>query len=319
MAENPRVSVTIPLYNEEEGIPELHARISQVLEPLPGGPHELVLVNDGSVDGTAALLAELAERDPRVVVVSLSRNFGHQAAISAGLDHGSGDVVIVMDGDLQDDPGAIPDFLAAHAQGFDVVYARRVSRKEAPWLRFAYYAFYRLVDRLSEVRLPVDAGDFALMSRRVVDAIRSIPEHQRYLRGLRTWVGFRQVGIDVERQERWTGSSKYSFTRLVKLALDGIFAFSITPLRAAALLGVLSMGASGVFAGYAVYARLFLERSPQGFTALFLAVWFFSGLNLFFLGLIGEYVGRIYEEAKARPLYIVERVIRHEPGRVNDG
>jgi dolichol-phosphate mannosyltransferase len=188
-----------------------------------------------------------------------------------------------------------------------------VRRKEPWWLRFCYYLFYRVLARLSEVRLPVDAGDFGLMSRRVVREIRRAPEHQRYLRGLRTWVGFRQIGVDVEREGRRAGRSKYGAGRLVKLALDGLFAFSIVPLRVAAVLGALSVGLASLFALYALYAKLFLDQSPRGFTALLLVVWFLSGIHLLFLGVIGEYVGRIYEEAKARPLYIVDRVIHSHP------
>jgi dolichol-phosphate mannosyltransferase len=308
-----RLSVAVPLCNEQESVAELYGRLSAVLDSIAGGPHEIVFVDDGSRDGTLPLLEDIAALDTRVVVVALSRNFGHQSAITAALDHVSGDAVVVMDGDLQDAPEAIPDFVARFSEGFDVVYARRVRRKEPWWLKLCYYLFYRVLARLSEVRLPVDAGDFGLMSRRVVREIRRAPEHQRYLRGLRTWVGFRQIGIDVEREGRRSGKSKYNAGRLVKLALDGLFAFSIVPLRAAAVLGALSAGLASLFALYALYARLFLDQSPRGFTALLLVVWFLSGIHLLFLGVIGEYVGRIYEEAKARPLYIVDRVIQSRP------
>jgi dolichol-phosphate mannosyltransferase len=195
-------------------------------------------------------------------------------------------------------------------EGYDVVYAKRVRRKEPLLLRAAYFVFYRLIASLSGLRLPVDAGDFGLMSRRVVDEIRRAPEHNRYLRGLRSWVGFRQTGIDVERAERFAGRSKYSVRGLLRLAMDGIFAFSTAPLRAAAVLGAVAIGLSTVFALYSVYVRIVEHRSPQGFTALILVMTFLSG-NLFFLGIIGEYVGRVYEEAKARPLYVVGSLIRN--------
>jgi len=217
---------------------------------------------------------------------------------------------VVMDGDGQDPPGAILRFLAQHELGYEVVYAQRVARKEGGLLRAAYYTFYRTVAALSDTPLPLDAGDFALLSRRVVDAIRATPERQRYLRGLRTWVGYRQIGIPVERAERMAGESKYDARALVRLAFDGIFAFSVVPLRAAAILGVGAMAVSFLFAFYSLWAKLFHDQSPQGFTALIIAIVFLSGVQLFFLGVIGEYVGRVYEETKARPLYLVDRVIR---------
>jgi dolichol-phosphate mannosyltransferase len=281
-----------------------------VLDAVPGGPHEIVAIDDGSHDGTLAALESFAARDARLVIVSLSRNFGHQAAIGAGLDHATGDVVVVMDGDGQDPPSAIPRLLAEHARGFDVVYARRVARKEGALKRAAYYIFYRLVALLSEPRLPLDTGDFALLSRRVVEAIKSAPERHRYLRGLRTWVGFRQTGIPVERAARAAGQSKYGGRALVRLAFDGIFAFSVVPLRAAAILGVVAVVLSFLFAAYSLYARLFLDQSPRGFTALIIAIVFLAGVQLFFLGIIGEYLGRVYEETKGRPLYVVSKVVR---------
>lgn len=314
-----RLSVAIPVHNEESVLPELLRRVAAVLDTVPGGPHEMIFVDDGSRDGSLAILEAAAARDPRVVVVSLSRNFGHQAALSAALDQVRGDAALVMDGDLQDRPEEIPRLVARLQEGFDVVYAQRIRRKEGTLLRAAYFLFYRLITSLSELRLPLDAGDFSIMSRRVVDQIRSAPEHNRYLRGLRTWVGFRQTGIEVERAERYAGRSKYSFGALVRLGFDGIFSFSTAPLRAAAILGAVAVGLSTLFVLYAVYARVVLHRSPQGFTALIVVMTFLSGVNLFFLGVIGEYIGRVYEEAKARPLYVVERLIRSDGGRSGAG
>jgi len=310
----PRVSVAIPLYNEAPNVPELLRRVGAVLSELPGGPHELVLVDDGSSDSTRTLIEEAAASAPGVVAVSLSRNFGHQAALSAGLDYVTGDVVILADGDLQDPPEEIPRFLKAHAQGFDVVYAQRERRKEPMWLRFCYWSYYRLLARMARPTLPLDAGDFSLLSRRVVEEIRRAPERQRYLRGLRAWAGFRQLALPVERGGRHAGASKYSFGRLVELGLDGIFSFSIVPIRAAAFLGAGAILLTVLFALYAVYARIFLGQSPQGFTALLVVGVFIGGVLLFFLGVIGEYVGRIYQEVKARPVYIVDRVTRVAPG-----
>jgi len=305
-----RLSVAIPLYNEEAGVDELLDRLRHVLDRIPGGPHEIVLVDDGSSDGTFGMLATAARADPRIVAISLSRNFGHQAALVAALDHVSGDLVVVMDGDLQDPPEVIPRLIEQHAQGFDVVYARRVARKE-PWpLRVCYFLFYRLISRLSDVTLPVDAGDFALLSRRVVDLLRQLPEHHRYLRGLRAWAGFRQASMPIDRPERFAGHSKYNVVTLVGLAFDALFAFSMVPLRVAALVGLLTVGVSTLFAVYSLYVRLFVGPKPQGFTALIVAITFLSGVQLLFLGLIGEYVGRVYEETKGRPHYVVAEIVR---------
>jgi glycosyltransferase involved in cell wall biosynthesis len=302
------LSILIPVHNEEVVLPRLLCRVRSVLDEIPGGPHEIVFVDDGSRDRTLSVLYEAAQQDSRILVISLSRNFGHQAALTAGLDHVTGDAVVVMDGDLQDIPEAIPQFVEKYQQGYDVVYAQRVRRKEPLMLRVAYFAFYRMIGKLSDTGLPLDSGDFGLMSRRVVDQLRQMPEHHRYLRGMRSWVGFRQTGISVERAERHSGRSNYSLVRLMTLAADGIFAFSIVPLRIAALLGATAMLLSTMYTLYALYAKVFLQRSPQGFTALIVVLTFLSGVVLLFLGIIGEYVGRIYEETKGRPLYVIDRI-----------
>jgi glycosyltransferase involved in cell wall biosynthesis len=313
MATEFRLSVAIPIHDEETVLPELLTRLRTVLDGLQGGPHEVVFVDDGSVDRTFAILEEAARQDSRIVVLSLSRNFGHQAAITAALDHVTGDAAVVMDGDLQDTPEAIPQFVEKYREGYDVAYARRVRRKE-PWpLKLCYFVFYRLMARLSDIPLPLDSGDFGLLSRRVVIEVRRMPEHHRYLRGMRSWVGFQQTGVDVERAERHSGRSKYGISRLMKLAMDGIFAFSIVPIRAAALLGALAMLVSMIYVFFALYAKFFAQRSPQGFTGLIVAITFLSGMVLFFLGVIGEYVGRIYEEAKGRPQYIIGRTAGRFP------
>ncbi|MGH9529599.1 MAG: glycosyltransferase family 2 protein [Terriglobales bacterium] len=305
-----RVSVAIPVYNEELIIPELLRRTRSVLDSLDGGPHEIVLVDDGSSDQTVELLEKAAEEDPRLVVVALSRNFGHQIALGAALDHVSGDVTVLMDGDLQDPPEAIPILLDWHQRGYDVVYVQRISRKESWWLRLCYHLFYRLIATLSSIRLPLDAGDFSLMSRRIVDEIRGMPEHHRYLRGLRTWVGFRQVGVPIERAARSVGRTKYSPIKLLKLASDGIFAFSIVPLRAASIIGAMAVILSSLFAVYSLFDKFLLHGSPRGFTALIFVITFLSGINLFCLGIIGEYMGRVYEETKGRPHYVIRKLVR---------
>jgi polyisoprenyl-phosphate glycosyltransferase len=307
---DPRVSIAIPAFNEAEVLPALLDRVGALLDGLPGGPHEMVVVDDGSTDESLAVLQEASARDGRILVVALARNFGHQPALTAALDHVSGDVVVVMDADLQDAPEVIPQMLRHYSEGYDVVYAQRASRPEGPFLRVSYRLFYRLLAALAEVQLPLDSGDFALLSRRVVLHLRAMPEHHRYLRGLRTWVGFRQLGVPVHRQPRASGSSKYGVRRLIKLATDGLFAFSTIPLRVASFIGAAAMLACTLFAVYAVYAKLVLERSPKGFTALYVAITFLAGVELLFLGIIGEYLGRVYEEVKGRPLYVVDRLVR---------
>jgi polyisoprenyl-phosphate glycosyltransferase len=317
----PRVSLAIPVYNEEAVVPELLRRTTAVLDMLPAGPHEIVFANDGSSDRTLEMLEEAAQKDERLVVVDLSRNFGHQTALTAALDHVTGDVAILMDGDLQDPPEAVPRLLEAYQQGYDVVYVRRVNRKESWWLRACYYLFYRLLAVLSSTQLPLDSGDFGLMSRRVIEEMRRMPEHHRYLRGLRTWVGFPQIGVPIERAVRHAGKAKYSPIKLLMLAFDGIFAFSIVPLRAAAILGLVAIALSALYSLYALYAKFWLG-SPQGFTAVILVITFLSGMNLFFMGVIGEYVGRVYEETKGRPHYVVGKVIRrrnHTNSRTSAG
>ena len=305
-----RLSVAIAVHNEDEVLPELVRRISAVLDELPGGPHEVVLVDDGSTDKTWELILEAAASDPRFVGIRLSRNFGHQAALTAALEAVTGDLVVVMDGDLQDGPEEIPRFVTEYDRGYDVVYAQRVRRKESRPKRASYYFFYRLMRRLSEVAVPVDAGDFALLSRRVVDQINLLPERHRYIRGLRTWVGFQQTGIPIERQPRAGGTPSYTVGKLFRLAFDGMFAFSVAPLRAAWLFGACASAAASVYALYAIFQRLFLGSSPQGFTALIVAITFFAGVQLLFLGLIGEYLGRVYDEAKGRPHFVVTETVR---------
>jgi polyisoprenyl-phosphate glycosyltransferase len=268
----------------------------------------MVLVSDGSTDGSWEKIQQAASTDARVLGVQLSRNFGHQAAISAALDHASGDFIVVMDGDLQDPPEIIPQLLAEAESGFDVVYVIRTKRKESWWLRLSYACFYRIIALLADLRLPIGAGDFSIMSRRVADLVRQSPERQRYLRGLRTWYGFKQKGIEVERDARHSGKSKYSFRRLFRLAFDGVFAFSVLPIRLATFCGIVAVICSVLFAVYSLIAKVFFDVSPVGFTALIFTITFLSGVQLLFLGVLGEYIGRIYEEVKQRPHYVVDEL-----------
>jgi polyisoprenyl-phosphate glycosyltransferase len=304
-----RLSIGIPLHNEEEIVPELLARLLAVLDTIPGGPHEIVFVDDGSTDGTRRLLTEASRHEPRLKLVALSRNFGHQAALSAALDYATGDAIVLMDGDLQDEPEIIPELVRQHRDGADVVYTRRASRKEGLLIRAAYKLYYRLASALSEVPLPLDSGDFALLGSRVIAALRRMPERQRYLRGLRSWIGFTQVSVDVHRSARAAGKRKYSVWKLLQLAIDGICSFSIVPLRAATLAGLAAIAAVCVFSVYAVYQRLMVGSVPAGFTASLLVMTLLSGVQLLFLGVIGEYLGRVYAEVKGRPTYVVAEIV----------
>lgn len=311
----PSVTVAVPLHNEQESVKELLRQVAEVLDELPGSDHEIVCVDDGSRDRTLDLLVEARAHYPHLRVVSLSRNFGHQAALSAAFEHSNGDVVLAIDGDLQDDPGVLPQFLDEYKAGADVVYALRKNRPDGVLKRLAYSMHYRLLAAISESPVQVDSGDFALLSRRAVDLIVSFPERQRYLRGLRSWIGLKQVGVDVVRQERYAGSSKYSLSALASLAFEGIFAFSRLPLRLATILGFLTVVAGALYGAYVLITRL-AGAPPQGFATLALLQVGFSGTLLLVLGVIGEYVGRIYEEVKRRPIFIVDRVWGE---RGNDG
>ena len=304
------LSIAVPIHNEEAGLPELLTRTLAVLDSIPGGPHQLLFVDDGSTDRSLGILEEAAHSDPRIMVVSLSRNFGHQLAFTAALDYVIGDAVVLMDGDLQDIPEAIPLFVERFMEGYDVVYATRATRKEGLALKLCYSFFYRFQAILSETRLPLDTGDFSSLCLAASwNNCAACRKHHRYLRGLRSWVGFKQVAIPIDRSKRLNGKSKYSVFKLLQLASDGIFAFSLVPLRAATLIGALAISMAGFFALYTVYAKFFLHHSPQGFTAIVLLTTFLSGVLLFFMGIIGEYVGRIYEESKGRPLYVVNKTV----------
>jgi dolichol-phosphate mannosyltransferase len=304
--DRPQLSVVVPLVDEQETLPELYRRLCATLDDL-GMPFELVFVDDGSTDATPDLLARLAAADPRVVVVTLSRNFGHQPAVTAGLAHARGDAVAVMDGDLQDPPEVLPGFVEKWREGFDVVYAVRTRRKEGPAKRLGYFLFYRLLRQIADLDIPLDSGDFCLMDRRAVDALNRLPERERFVRGLRTFVGFRQTGLAYERDARAAGVPKYTFRKLVGLALDGVVNFSSLPLRLAVW-----PGAAAVAAGLVAAVGAAAAGFPTWLLVL-AAVLVLGGGQLLALGVIGEYVRRIFLEVKARPPYIVGKVVR---GRV---
>jgi glycosyltransferase involved in cell wall biosynthesis len=305
-AEKSVISVAVPVYNEEAVLPELLRRLRGVLDTLPGGPHEMVFADDGSRDATAALLRAEAGSDARVRVVELSRNFGHQIALTAALDHCRGDAIVMMDGDLQDAPELIPEFVRRWLAGADVIYAVRSRRAEGWLLRTCYHLFYRLIEQAADLKLPRDSGDFCLVSAEAAAAMRGARERNRYVRGLRTWVGFRQEAFPVERQARQAGASKYGWRRLFGLAFDGIFSFSTAPIRLAVWMGAATVVLTALLGLFWIIGWS-AGAAPQGFTALAISIAFFGGVQLVFLGLIGEYVGRIYDEVKQRPLYIIRR------------
>jgi dolichol-phosphate mannosyltransferase len=302
----PDLSVVIPLKDEQDVLPALYERLSATLGGLPV-ISEVVFVDDGSRDATPRLLARMARNDARVRVVCLSRNFGHQAAISAGLDNARGRAVVVMDGDLQDPPEVIPRLLDAWHAGNDVVYAVRRKRQE-PWLkRLAYSAFYRLMRNASELDMPLDSGDFCLMDRRVVLALRRLPERSRFMRGLRRYVGFRQIGVDYDRPARPAGRSKYTLGRLIALACDGLVSFSSRPLRLATYLGLTTALAAASLTCWVVADALATHTAPRGWASTMIVVLFMGSVQLVCLGIAGEYLRQIFIETKRRPSYIIER------------
>jgi dolichol-phosphate mannosyltransferase len=300
----PTFSIVVAMFNEEAVVRALHERVRAVMETL-GEPFELVVVDDGSSDSTLEILRALANDDRWLRVLSFSRNFGHQAAVTAGLRAARGRAVIVMDGDLQDPPEVIPDLVERWREGYDVAYAVRRKRKEGWFKRQSYALFYRLLHAVAYVRVPVDSGDFALMDRRVVDVLNAMPERNPFVRGIRAWVGFRQIGVEYERAARTRGVSKYSFGRLVLLALDGLVSYSFAPLRVVANLGLFISTFAFIAMAYLVAARLVQGVPVPGWTSTVIIMLFLGGIQLLSIGVIGEYVGRIFDEVKQRPLFIV--------------
>jgi dolichol-phosphate mannosyltransferase len=305
----PLLSVVVPIKDEIETLPELTRRLSDVLTGELSDS-EIVFVDDGSGDGSARWIAERHGDDPRVKLVRLSRNFGHQAAVTAGLAHARGSAVVLMDGDLQDPPELIPALVDKWREGHEIVHTVKTRRKESWARRVAFRAFYRLIRSLSsETDLPLQAGLFSLLDRRVVDELERMPERNRYLAGLRAWVGFRQTAVEYERDARWSGAPRVSVARLFRLAFDGIFSFSNLPLRLATLLGLVVSLAAFLLMATILYLRLFTDRAILGWASLMTSILFLGGVILVTIGIIGEYTGRIYDEVKRRPLYVVaERV-----------
>ncbi len=307
----PFVSFLLPCYNEAAALPETYRRVKAVGDSL-GKAYEIVFVNDGSTDDTLLQVVQFSRDDPAVVVLDLSRNHGHQLAISAGLHYCTADRILIMDADLQDPPELLPRMLALMDEGADVVYAQRRSRPgDGVLKRMACSVFYRFLRALSDIPIPVDAGDFRLISRRVLELILQMPERHRFIRGMVSWVGFRQTPFLYDRDSRVAGKTKYPFWHLLRLALDGIVAFSTRPLALASYAGLLFAAGSLVLLGYILYSWLFVGKTPQGWASLMIVVTVMGSIQLFVLGIMGQYLGRMHEQVRGRPMFIVRNAFRN--------
>jgi glycosyltransferase involved in cell wall biosynthesis len=304
------ISIVAPLYNEEQVFSLLAERLTAVIDSC-GFNCEVILVNDGSRDSTDKLIEEQCKKDPRFTGVLLSRNHGHQLAVSAGLSYVRGKKgAMIIDGDLQDPPELVVEFYKLLNEGYDVIYAVRKNRKESFLKKAAYKVYYRFQKSISNFSIPIDSGDFSMISRRVVDLMNEMPEQSRYLRGMRAWVGFKQKGFVYERDERHAGETKYSWKKLFQLAFNGIFNFSDFPIRIITRLGLITVLISVIYFAYNMYRKLFYNDVPQGFTATILTIILFCGVQMVSLGIIGEYVLRIYNQVRNRPLFVVDKVIQ---------
>lgn len=305
----PQVSFVIPVYNEESNLPMLVERLVKIMDQSPI-TLEAVLIDDGSRDNSRTMLQQLALSDPRFHIVLLSRNHGHQLALTAGLSVARGsEGVFVLDGDLQDPPELLETFYAKHQEGYDVVYAVREKRKEIFYKRFAYFIFYRILKKIANIDIPLDSGDFSFISRRVVNVLNKMPEESRFIRGMRTWIGFKQIGIAYDRQERASGDSKYSFSKLVQLALNGIYNFSEFPIKFVTSLGGFAIISSVIYLISVIIKKLFFDQVIEGFTALLFVIILFGGIQLMAIGVLGEYILRIFFQSKSRPNFIIEKEI----------
>lgn len=303
----PIFSIIAPIFNESESIPELYRRVSAVMDGV-GQEWELILVDDGSTDGSAVLMNELAAKDNRVRPVIFARNFGHQIAVSAGMDYSRGDAIVIIDADLQDPPEVIPDLIAKWREGFEVVYAVRAEREGESWFKlWTASLFYRTIFKITDVKIPLDAGDFRLLDRKVVNVLNTMREHYRFLRGMSAWVGFKQVGVPYKRAARFAGSTKYPLKKMLKLALTAITGFSYVPLQLASYLGFGSAGLAIILIPVVIIMRALTQSQFLGQASTLVAVLFLGGVQLISLGILGEYLGRIYDEVKGRPLYVVSQ------------
>ncbi len=310
MNEKPTYTIIAPIYNEVENIPVLYARVSEVMDQT-GEPWEFVMVDDGSSDGSTAAILELKSRDKKVKPVIFARNFGHQIAVTAGLDYSQGDAVVIIDADLQDPPEVILDLIQKWKEGYEVVYATRSKREGESWFKlFTATAFYRLIQLVTDVNIPMNTGDFRLLDRKVVQVLNQMREKHRFLRGMSVWVGFKQTGVEYERKERYAGETKYPLKKMIRFASDAITGFSYFPLQLAMYLGFIAAGLSIIAIPVVLIFRL---AGSQALTLI--AVLFLGGVQLISLGLLGEYIGRLYDEAKDRPLYIVREDLEVEQDR----
>lgn len=309
MREACTLSVVVPIYNEEQVIETTYRRLTDVLEAL-GEPYELVFVNDGSRDRTAEIVRNLCRKDKRIKFIDFSRNFGHQIAVTAGMDYASGRAVVLIDADLQDPPEIIPEMVKRWREGCDVVYGKRIARKGETWFKKATAKlFYRFLRSMTAVHIPVDTGDFRLMDRKVVDVMKAMRERSRFVRGLVSWAGFRQTAVEYVRQERYAGETKYPLGKMLRLSADAITSFSTKPLKLAGILGFVLSGVGFIYLLVVLYQRVFTDTTVPGWTSLIVISLLFHGITLILLGILGEYIGRIYEEAKGRPLYVVAETI----------
>jgi glycosyltransferase involved in cell wall biosynthesis len=298
-------SIVVPLYNEELVVYETYKRLKSVMEST-GEPYEIIFVNDGSRDSTREIVAGICNKDSSIKLVDLSRNFGHQLAITAGMDNSSGQAVIVIDADLQDPPEVIIDMIKKWKEGYDVVYGKRVKRKGETFFKtFTAKLFYRILKGIADIDIPQDVGDFRLIDRKVCDALKLLPERNRYVRGLISWLGFRQTGVEFVRDERFAGETKYPLKKMIKFAIDGITSFSYKPVKIATYVGTAISAASFIYLIIVIIQRLFTRTTVPGWASIIAINLFFNGIILIMLGIIGEYIGRIYDESKRRPLYII--------------
>ena len=310
--ENYLISVVIPMYCEEEVARESFRRLKDVMIKNDLN-HELIFINDGSKDKTLDILKHIAKSDTNVKIIDFARNFGHQIAVTAGVFHAKGDAVIIIDADLQDPPELIIEMINKWRQGYDVIYAKRRKRKGEAWFKlFTAKYFYRFLSFMSEVNIPTDTGDFRLIDKKVVEAFKSMPERNRFIRGMISWVGFDQTYIEYDRNERFAGVTKYPFKKMIKFASDGIVAFSSKPLRCMTGLGCVTIVLAFIILVYSLVVKFFGVPPERGWTSLMVAITFFSGIQLLSLGVIGEYIARIYDESKSRPLYIIKDKINFE-------
>ncbi|WP_258344905.1 glycosyltransferase family 2 protein [Saccharopolyspora gregorii] len=309
------ISYVLPVYDEQDGLRRFHRELLAATATRPDLEYEFVYVNDGSRDGSLQVLRELAEADPRVRVLDFARNFGHQIAITAGLDHAEGDAVVVMDTDLQDPPAVSIEMIDAWRGGAEIVSARRRTRRDTRFKRLTAHSYYRLLHNLAEVDIPVDTGDFRLLDRRAAEELRGFRERSRFIRGMVASMGFQQTEVLFDRDERAAGETKYPLRKMVRLAADGVTGFSTAPLKLITRIGFLSLGLAALGILYAVALRLFFPQiTVSGWTMIMVVMLFLGGVQMLSLGVIGSYIGRIYDEVRQRPLYIVRKVIRHDGG-----